>query len=434
MISVTQEGDFLVSDLSLASWGRDEIDLAASQMPGLMTLRKRYAPSQPLRGARIAGCTHVTKETAVLIETLIILGATVRWSSCQIFSTQDHVAAALAQAGVSVFAWKDQSESEYWHCMDQILSGSNQWSPNLLLDDGGHLTQRIHEHQPHLLKNIVGVTEQTTTGVARLHDMHKMHRLKIPAINVNDSVTKSKFDNLYGCRESLPDALKQATGMMIAGKTAVVCGYGDVGKGCAQALKSMGAQVWVTEIDPICALQASMEGYRVVRMDDVAGLADIFVTATGNQDVITYEHMKKMRDFTVLCNMGHADCEIDVASLESLKWKAIKSQVDQIHMPNGRRLILLAKGRLANLGCATGHPHFVMSSSFSNQVLAQMELFQNPSAYFVGVHRLSKRLDEEVARLHLDHVGACLTTLTPEQATYIGVARRGPFKVDYYRY
>ena len=426
--------DYQVADMGLAQWGRMEITIAQSQMPGLMALRKKYGQSKPLDGARISGCIHVTKETAVLIETLIELGAELRWSSCNIYSTQDHVAAALAEAGVHVFAWKGETEEDYWSCINNTIVGPNDWFPNLLLDDGGDLTACVHDHYAHLLPHILGVSEETTTGVHRLYEMANEGKLKIPAINVNDSVTKSKFDNLYGCRESLVDAIKRATGVMIAGKVAVVCGYGDVGKGCAQSLKSLGATVWVTEVDPICALQASMEGYRVVQMDEVAAHADIFVTATGNRDIITYGHMEKMRDYAIVCNIGHFDCEIDVVSLEGLTWHSIKPQVDEVVFPDGKRILLLARGRLVNLGCATGHPHFVMSASFTNQVLAQMALWQNKGEYGVMVHCLPKTLDEEVARLHLDQVGAKLTTLTPEQAQYINVGINGPFKSDHYRY
>lgn len=433
-MSTIVNGDYRVADMSLAAWGRMEITIAQSQMPGLMALRQKYGQIKPLTGARITGCIHVTKETAVLVETLIELGAQVRWSSCNIYSTQDHIAAALAQAGVSVFAWKGETEEEYWSCIDDTISGPDDWSPNLLLDDGGDLTIRVHEKYAHLLPQILGVSEETTTGVHRLYEMAEQGKLKIPAINVNDSVTKSKFDNFYGCRESLIDAIKRATGVMIAGKVAVVCGYGDVGKGCAQSLKSLGATVWVTEVDPICALQASMEGYRVVQMDDVAAHADLFVTATGNRDIITYQHMEKMRDYAIVCNIGHFDCEIDVASLESLTWNNIKPQVDEVVFPDGKRILLLARGRLVNLGCATGHPHFVMSASFTNQVLAQMELWQNSSKYDVAVHCLEKKLDEEVARLHLAQVGAKLTTLSPAQAKYINVDLSGPFKSEHYRY
>lgn len=433
-MEATMTQDYAIKDINLAAQGRAEINIAQNEMSGLMQLRQRYAQEKPLAGARIAGCIHMTKETAVLIETLVELGASVRWSSCNIYSTQDTAAAAMAAAGIPVFAWKGETEEEYWDCIDKTLAGPDNWTPNLLLDDGGDLTIRVHEKFPHLLPGIKGVTEETTTGVHRLYEMAAAGTLKIPAINVNDSVTKSKFDNLYGCRESLVDAIKRATGIMIAGKVAVVCGYGDVGKGCAQALKSLGATVWVTEIDPICALQATMEGYRVVCLDDVADQADLFVTATGNRDIITYQHMAKMRDYAIVCNIGHFDCEIDVASIENLEWRNVKPQVDEIHFPDGKRIILLARGRLVNLGCATGHPSFVMSASFTNQTLAQMELWQHSDNYNIDVYCLPKKLDEEVARLHLDRVGAKLTQLSETQAKYINIAPDGPFKPDHYRY
>lgn len=432
--SKTTENDFQVADLSLAEWGRKEINIAETEMPGLMALREEYGAKKPLKDARITGCLHMTIQTAVLIETLIHLGAEVRWSSCNIYSTQDHAAAAMAVAGVPVFAWKGESEEEYFECIKRTLSGPNGWQPNLLLDDGGDLTQMVYEQYPELLKNIKGVSEETTTGVRRLITMAKEGLLKSPVFNVNDSVTKSKFDNLYGCRESLVDAIKRATDVMIAGKVAVICGYGDVGKGCAQALRALGARVSVTEIDPICALQAVMEGYSVVTMDEIAAHADIFVTATGNHHVITHEHMLAMKDQAIVCNIGHFDVEIDVASLEKYRWENIKPQVDHIIFPDGKRIILLAKGRLVNLGCATGHPSFVMSNSFTNQVLAQMELWQHGDQYPIGVHVLPKHLDEQVARLHLKKVGAHLTTLTKVQAGYLGVAVKGPYKPDYYRY
>lgn len=430
----TMTQDFQIANIKLADFGRKEIQIAETEMPGLMALRQQYAKSQPLKGARIAGCIHMTIQTAVLIETLVALGAEVRWSSCNIFSTQDHAAAAMAKAGIPVFAWKGETEEEYWDCIAQTLDGPNDWHPNLLLDDGGDLTQYIHEKRPELIKDIKGISEETTTGVHRLYEMHKNNTLKMPAINVNDSVTKSKFDNLYGCRESLVDALKRATDVMLAGKKAVVCGYGDVGKGCAQALRSYGATVYITEIDPICALQASMEGYRVVTMDEMAAQADIFVTATGNKHIITHDHMAQMRNEAIVCNIGHFDLEIDVASLEKYEWENIKPQVDHVIFPDGKRIILLAQGRLVNLGCATGHPSFVMSTSFTNQVLAQIELWLHTEKYPVGVYVLPKKLDEEVARLHLAHVGAKLTTLTAEQAKYIGVSQEGPFKPEHYRY
>lgn len=426
--------DFQVKDLTLAEWGKTEISIAETEMPGLMALQKKYRQEQPLKGARIAGCLHMTIQTAVLIETLTKLGATVRWSSCNIYSTQDHAAAAIAAQGVPVFAWKGETEAEYWQCVEKTLHGPNGWTPNLLLDDGGDLTQVIHEKFPQLLANIKGVSEETTTGVHRLYDMARQGTLKIPAINVNDSVTKSKFDNLYGCRESLVDAIKRATDVMIAGKKVVVCGYGDVGKGCAQALAGLGAIVSITEIDPICALQAAMEGYQVTTMDEMASKADIFVTATGCDRVISYEHMAEMRNEAIVCNIGHFDTEIDVASLAKLKWQNIKPQVDHVIFPDGKRIILLASGRLVNLGCATGHPSFVMSNSFSNQVLAQIELWKNPGKYANQVYVLPKHLDEEVARLHLERVGAKLTELTKDQAKYLGVNIEGPYKPEYYRY
>lgn len=430
----TKTHDYKVADITLADWGRKEISIAETEMPGLMSLREKYKGQKPLNGARIAGCLHMTIQTAVLIETLIDLGADVRWSSCNIFSTQDHAAAAIAKAGIPVFAWKGETEEQYWWCVEQTIAGPNNWHPNLLLDDGGDMTVVMHQKHPQLLDDVKGVSEETTTGVHRLYEMFKKGELKVPAINVNDSVTKSKFDNLYGCRESLIDGIKRATDVMIAGKIAVVCGYGDVGKGCAQALRSFGATVWITEIDPICALQAAMEGYRVVTMDDAASQANIFVTSTGNLHVITHEHMLKMRDQTIVCNIGHFDSEIDIASLKQYKWENIKPQVDHVIFPNGKRLIILAEGRLVNLGCATGHPSFVMSTSFTNQVLAQLELWQHPEKYPIGVYVLPKHLDEMVARLHLEKLGAKLTQLSTEQATYINVPISGPFKPEHYRY
>jgi len=403
-------------------------------MPGLMALREEYQGKKPLAGARIAGCLHMTVQTAVLIETLIQLGAEVRWSSCNIFSTQDHAAAAVAAAGIAVFAWKGETEQEFWWCIEQSIFGPGGWRPNMLLDDGGDLTKLMHEHYPEMLQEVRGLSEETTTGVRRLYEMTKTGALKVPAFNVNDSVTKSKFDNLYGCRESLMDGLKRATGVMIAGKIAVVIGYGDVGKGCAQALKGLGATVWIAEIDPICALQAAMEGYRVVRMNDVAARGDIFVTATGNVRVITHDHMRSMKNQTIVCNIGHFDSEIDVAFLRQYRWENVKPQVDQILFPDGKRIILLAEGRLVNLGCAAGHPSFVMSASFSNQVLAQIELWNNFKSYQNRVYTLPQHLDEKVARLHLAKVGADLTVLTQEQAEYIGVSIEGPYKPEYYRY
>jgi len=428
------EPDYKVADIALAEWGRKEIAIAETEMPGLMALRREYTDKKPLAGARIAGCLHMTIQTAVLIETLVDLGADVRWSSCNIFSTQDHAAAAIADRGVPVFAWKGETEDEYWWCVEQTIVGRDGWRPNMLLDDGGDLTQLMHDKYPELLAEVRGLSEETTTGVQRLYEMERAGLLKIPAINVNDSVTKSKFDNLYGCRESLVDAIKRATDVMIAGKIAVVCGYGDVGKGSAQALRGLGATVWITEIDPICALQAAMEGYRVVALDDVCSKADIFVTATGNTKVITLEHMRKMRDQAIVCNIGHFDNEIDVSALRDLEWDNIKPQVDHVIFPDGKRIILLAEGRLVNLGCATGHPSYVMSNSFSNQVLAQIDLWQNPGKYERRVYVLPKHLDEKVARLHLERIGAKLTRLTQEQAKYIGVKVDGPYKPEYYRY
>ena len=430
--SVTQ--DYKVADIELASWGRKEIAIAETEMPGLMALRSKYANEKPLAGARIAGCLHMTIQTAVLIETLQELGAEVRWSSCNIFSTQDHAAAAIAATGTPVFAWKGETEEEYWWCIDQTIFGPDNWRPNMLLDDGGDLTLILHEKYPELMNDVRGLTEETTTGVHRLYEMMTQGTLLCPAFNVNDSVTKSKFDNLYGCRESLLDGIKRATDVMIAGKVAVVSGYGDVGKGCAQSLRGQGANVLITEIDPICALQASMEGYRVVTMEEAAPIADIFVTATGNWHVITMDHMKAMKDQAIVCNIGHFDGEIDVESLRKLDWENIKPQVDHIIFPDGKRLILLAEGRLVNLGCATGHPSFVMSNSFTNQVLAQIELWKNADKYETNVYVLPKFLDEEVAKLHLDKVSAKLTKLTEEQAKYIGVPVEGPYKPDYYRY
>lgn len=426
--------DFKVADIKLADWGRKEIKIAETEMPGLMALREMYKGKKPLAGARIAGCLHMTIQTAVLIETLIDLGASVRWSSCNIFSTQDHAAAAIAEAGIPVFAWKGESEEEYWWCVEQTITGPNGWTPNMILDDGGDLTQIMHEKYPELLKEVKGITEETTTGVHRLYEMFKNNSLKVPCMNVNDSVTKSKFDNLYGCRESLVDGIKRATDVMIAGKIAVVCGYGDVGKGCAQSLRGLGATVWVTEIDPICALQAAMEGYRVVTMDEAASQGNIFVTATGNYHVITKDHALQMQDQAIICNIGHFDSEIDIASLRQYPWENIKPQVDHVILPNGKRIIILAEGRLVNLGCATGHPSFVMSASFTNQVIAQIELWQNAGKYPVGVYILPKQLDEMVARLHLQKIGVKLTQLTPEQAKYLNISVNGPFKPDHYRY
>ncbi len=432
--AVDSTADYRVADISLAEWGRKEITLAEKEMPGLMALRETYGKEKPLEGARIVGCLHMTVQTAVLIETLTALGASVRWSSCNIYSTQDEAAAAIAATGVPVFAWKGETEAEYDWCIEQTLQGPQGWRPNLLLDDGGDLTRMVHDKFPELLVDIKGITEETTTGVHGLYEMMQSNALKVPAINVNDSVTKSKFDNLYGCRESLVDAIKRATDRMIAGKLAVVCGYGDVGKGCAEALKALGARVCVTEIDPICALQAAMAGYSVTTMDVMASKADIFVTATGNKHVINREHLLQMKDDAVVCNIGHFDLEIDVASLEAFPWENVKPQVDVVTLPSGNKIVLLARGRLVNLGCATGHSSFVMSTSFTNQVLAQIELWKNAGQYPLGVHVLPKKLDEHVARLHLDKVGAELTRLSSEQAAYINVPVSGPFKTDDYRY
>jgi adenosylhomocysteinase len=426
--------DYKVADIRLAEWGAKEISLAETEMPGLMALRKEYGASKPLKGARIVGCLHMTIQTAVLIETLIHLGATIRWSSCNIFSTQDQAAAAIAAKGIPVFAWKGETEEEYEWCIEQTIKGPDGWVPNMILDDGGDLTRVMHEKYPELLKDVRGVSEETTTGVHRLYEMQAAGKLAVPAINVNDSVTKSKFDNLYGCRESLPDGIKRATDVMIAGKIVVVAGYGDVGKGCAAAMGRQGARVIVTEIDPICALQAAMEGYQVMTMEEAAPQGDIFVTATGNLEIITLDHMRKMKDRAIVCNIGHFDNEIDVAGLANLQWNEIKPQVDEITFPDGKRLILLAKGRLVNLGCATGHPSFVMSTSFSNQVLAQIELFSNAKKYEKKVYVLPKHLDEKVAALHLEKLGVKLTKLSSKQAKYIGVDVKGPFKKDEYRY
>ncbi len=426
--------DYKVADIQLADWGRKEIAIAETEMPGLMALRSEYAAEQPLKGTRIAGCLHMTIQTAVLMETLVELGAELRWSSCNIFSTQDHAAAAMAAAGIPTFAWKGESEEEFWWCIEQTIFGPKDWRPNMILDDGGDLTQIMHEKYPELMQDIRGISEETTTGVHRLNEMAKEGKLLAPAINVNDSVTKSKFDNLYGCRESLIDGIKRATDVMIAGKVAVVAGYGDVGKGCAQALRSMGAVVCVTEIDPICALQAAMEGYRIITMEEAAPLGDIFVTCTGNVGVITRSHMEVMKNQAIVCNIGHFDSEIDIAGIRDLQWENIKPQVDHVIFPDGKRIIVLAEGRLVNLGCATGHPSFVMSNSFTNQVLAQMELWNNSELYEKQVYFLPKRLDEMVARLHLQKINAHLTTLTQEQSAYIGVNVEGPYKPEYYRY
>ncbi len=426
--------DFKVKDLSLAEWGRKEIELAEVEMPGLMALRERYGAEKPLKGARIAGCLHMTIQTAVLIETLIELGATVRWSSCNIFSTQDHAAAAVAAAGVPVFAWKGMNDEEFWWAIEQTLTGPDGWTLNMVLDDGGDLTQILHEKHQELMAGVQGISEETTTGVLRLYDMAKKGTLMAPAINVNDSVTKSKFDNKYGCRESLVDGIRRGTDVMMAGKVAVVAGYGDVGKGSAESLRNAGCRVMVTEIDPICALQAAMDGYQVVSMETAAPQGDIFVTATGNKDVITLDHMRNMKDRAIVCNIGHFDTEIQTAALRNYKWTNVKPQVDMIEFPDGKKLVLLAEGRLVNLGCATGHPSFVMSASFTNQVLAQMELWTKPDDYERKVYVLPKKLDEEVAALHLEKIGVELTKLSADQANYIGVPEEGPYKSDHYRY
>ncbi|MDX1960085.1 MAG: adenosylhomocysteinase [Leptospiraceae bacterium] len=431
----TKTNDYKVKDISLAQWGREEIILAEKEMPGLMAIRKEYAAKRPLAGARIAGSLHMTIQTAVLIETLVALGAEVRWASCNIFSTQDHAAAAIAEAGIPVFAWKGETEEEYWWCTEQTIKFPE--GPNMILDDGGDLTYHIHTKYPELLKNIKGVSEETTTGVVQLMKMLGKGELKIPAINVNDSVTKSKFDNLYGCRESLADGIKRATDVMLAGKLAIVAGYGDVGKGSAASLRNFGCRVIITEIDPICALQAAMEGYQVLRMEDIVDKADIVVTATGNNDIVTLEHMKSMKDGAILCNIGHFDTEIQMAQLNAMAGISkvtIKPQVDKYIFPDGKCIIILAEGRLVNLGCATGHPSFVMSNSFSNQVLAQIELYTNTQKYPVGVYRLPKELDEKVAAFHLEQIGVRLTKLTKDQADYLGVSVEGPYKPDHYRY
>ena len=431
---MTTNQDFRIKDLADAEWGRKEIAIAETEMPGLMALRDEYGAEQPLAGARIAGCLHMTIQTAVLIETLTALGAEVRWSSCNIFSTQDQAAAAVAAAGVPVFAWKNETEEEFWWCIDRTIEGPDGWRPNMILDDGGDLTAVMHEKYPALMEGVRGLSEETTTGVQRLYDMAKAGTLLAPAINVNDSVTKSKFDNLYGCRESLVDGIKRATDVMIAGKVAVVCGFGDVGKGSAESLRSQGARVVITEIDPICALQAAMQGYEVRTMDEVAPVGDIFVTATGNVDVITVDHMRQMKDRAIVCNIGHFDSEIQIEALRNYRWHNVKPQVDEVELPDGRRLIVLAEGRLVNLGCATGHPSFVMSASFTNQVLAQIELWKHPERYERRVYVLPKHLDEKVASLHLDKLGVNLTTLNEKQARYLGVSPTGPFKPEYYRY
>ena len=426
--------DFKVKDLKLAEFGNKEISLAETEMPGLMAIRSEYQSSKPLRGAKIIGCLHMTIQTAVLIETLVALGAEVRWSSCNIFSTQDHAAAAIAAKGIPVYAWKGETEEEYWWCIEQTINGKKDWKPNLLLDDGGDLTMLMYDKYKDLLKNIKGVSEETTTGVKALKILEKENKLLIPAINVNDSVTKSKFDNLYGCRESLVDSIRRATDVMMSGKVAIVAGFGDVGKGSAASLRQSGARVLVTEADPICALQAAMEGYEVVLMDEAISSADIVVTATGNKDIVTIEHMRKMKDRSILCNIGHFDNEIQVSALKNYRWNEVKPQVHEIEFPDKKRIILLAEGRLVNLGCATGHPSFVMSASFTNQVIAQIELWNSNGKYQNKVYVLPKHLDEKVAMLHLAKVGAKLTKLTKEQADYITVSQKGPFKPDTYRY
>ncbi len=433
-VHAQEANDYKVADIGQAAYGRAEIAIAETEMPGLMALREEYKGKAPLKGARIAGSLHMTIQTAVLMETLVELGAELRWSSCNIFSTQDHAAAAMAATGIPVFAWKGESDEEYWWCIEQTINGPDGWHPNMLLDDGGDLTAVMHERYPNLMKDVRGLSEETTTGVHRLYELEAKGKLLCPAFNVNDSVTKSKFDNLYGCRESLIDGIKRATDVMIAGKICLVAGYGDVGKGCAQAFRGMGASVWVTEIDPICALQAAMEGYRVVTLDEAAPLADIFVTATGNVGVIGLEHVRAMKHEAIVCNIGHFDSEIDIAALRTLPWENIKPQVDHVVFPDGKKVIILAEGRLVNLGCATGHSSFVMSASFTNQVMAQIELWGRSQDYKVQVYTLPKHLDEKVARLHLNKIGAHLTRLTPEQATYINVPVEGPYKPTRYRY
>jgi adenosylhomocysteinase len=428
------EPDFKVRDIKQSEFGRKEISIAESEMPGLMALRKEFEGKKPLKGARILGCLHMTIQTAVLIETLIELGAEVRWSSCNIFSTQDHAAAAMAKAGISVYAWKGETEEEYWWCIKQTIEGKKDWKPNMLLDDGGDLTALMHKEYKNLLKSVKGLSEETTTGIKALKKMEAEKKLLVPAINVNDSVTKSKFDNLYGCRESLVDGIKRATDVMVSGKKAIVAGFGDVGKGSASSLRKNGAIVMVTESDPICALQAAMEGYEVVLMDEAIGNADIVVTATGNKDIVTADHMRKMKDRSILCNIGHFDKEIQVEALKNYKWTEIKPQVHEIEFPDKKRIILLAEGRLVNLGCGTGHPSFVMSASFTNQVIAQIELWNNSKKYEKKVYVLPKYLDEKVAMLHLNKVGAKLTKLSKDQADYINVDVKGPFKPDRYRY
>ena len=425
--------DYKVKDISQHTFGRQEIEIAETEMPGLMAIREQYGESKPLAGANIMGCLHMTIQTAVLIETLVALGAKCRWSSCNIYSTQDHAAAAIAQSGTPVFAWKGMNEEEFWWCIDQTIEAEG-WEPNMIVDDGGDLTLRMHEKYPELLKNVKGLSEETTTGVLRLEQMVEKGTLQVPAINVNDSVTKSKFDNLYGCKESLVDGIRRGTDVMMAGKVAVVAGFGDVGKGSAASLRGAGARVQVTEVDPICALQAAMEGYEVVTMDDACKYADIFVTATGNKDIINQDHMREMKDRAIVCNIGHFDNEIQIESLQNYKWEEIKPQVDQVTFPDGKKLIILSKGRLVNLGNATGHPSFVMSASFSNQVLAQIELWENHQNYENKVYVLPKKLDEMVAMFHLKKVGAKLTEMSKDQSDYIGVDQQGPFKKETYRY
>jgi adenosylhomocysteinase len=431
---MSTENDYKVADMSLADWGRKEIAIAETEMPGLMALRAEFGDAQPLKDARIVGCLHMTIQTAVLIETLTALGATVRWSSCNIFSTQDQAAAAVAATGVPIFAWKGETDEEFWWCIEQTIKGPDGWAPNLILDDGGDLTQIMHEKYPEMLNDIKGLSEETTTGVHRLYEMQKNGALLVPAINVNDSVTKSKFDNLYGCRESLVDGIKRATDVMVAGKIGIVAGYGDVGKGSAASLRNQGARVLVTEIDPICALQAAMEGYEIVTMEEAASIGDIFVTTTGNIDVITLDHMREMKDRAIVCNIGHFDSEIQIDSLRNYKWENVKPQVDEVEFPDGKKLIVLAEGRLVNLGCATGHPSFVMSASFTNQVMAQLELWDHSDNYKNEVYVLPKHLDEKVAALHLEKLGVKLTTLSDEQAKYLSLDKAGPYKPEHYRY
>ena len=426
--------DYKVADISLAEWGKKEIEMAEVEMPGLMAIREEYGDSKPLAGARIAGCLHMTIQTAVLIQTLEHLGATVRWSSCNIFSTQDHAAAGVAANGTPVFAWKGMDEDQFWWCIEQTIKGPDGWTPNMILDDGGDLTIMMHDKYPELLDDVKGLSEETTTGVLRLYEMERKGTLRVPAINVNDSVTKSKFDNLYGCRESLVDAIRRGTDVMMSGKVAMVCGFGDVGKGSAQSLRNAGCRVMVSEVDPICALQAAMEGFEVVTMDQAAAHADIFVTATGNVDIITVDHMREMKDRAIVCNIGHFDSEIQINALKNFKWTNIKPQVDEVEFPDQKKIIVLSEGRLVNLGNATGHPSFVMSASFSNQTIAQIELWQNHANYERKVYVLPKHLDEKVASLHLKKVGATLTQMSQQQADYIGVTPQGPFKAESYRY